>query len=137
MASVASEVPGEGTAGGTGGTVRVDSWIWSVRLTKTRSQAAAACRAGHVRVNGERVKPAYSVKAGDEIRLRHAGRERIVVVSRTVRKRVGAPVAVECYVDNSPPPPPRELTVPVALRDRGTGRPTKRERRDLDRLHGH
>ncbi|WP_405985431.1 RNA-binding S4 domain-containing protein [Streptomyces sp. NBC_00872] len=134
MASVASEVPGEGT---TGGTVRVDSWIWSVRLTKTRSQAAAACRAGHVRVNGERVKPAYAVRTGDEIRLRHAGRERIVVVSRTVRKRVGAPVAVECYVDNSPPPPPRELVVPVALRDRGAGRPTKRDRRDLDRLQGH
>ncbi|WP_046508159.1 RNA-binding S4 domain-containing protein [Streptomyces odonnellii] len=133
MASVSGDT-GE-TSGD--GTVRVDSWIWSVRLTKTRSQAASACRAGHVRVNGERVKPAHSVKPGDEIRLRHAGRERIVVVSRTVRKRVGAPVAVECYVDNSPPPPPREFTVPIALRDRGTGRPTKRERRDLDRLHGH
>ncbi|QXE35712.1 RNA-binding S4 domain-containing protein [Streptomyces sp. GMY02] len=134
MASVVSGGTGEASGDGA---VRVDSWIWSVRLTKTRSQAASACRAGHVRVNGERVKPAHSVKPGDEIRLRHAGRERIVVVSRTVRKRVGAPVAVECYVDNSPPPPPREFTVPIALRDRGTGRPTKRERRDLDRLHGH
>ncbi|MFD5029567.1 RNA-binding S4 domain-containing protein [Streptomyces sp. NPDC058220] len=116
------------------GTVRVDSWIWSVRLTKTRSQAAAACRAGHVRVNGDRVKPAHTLKSGDEVRLRHAGRDRIVVVSRIVRKRVGPPVAVECYVDNSPPPPPRELVTPIALRDRGAGRPTKRDRRDLDRL---
>jgi ribosome-associated heat shock protein Hsp15 len=49
---------------------------------------------------------------------------------------VGAPVAAECYVDNSPPPPPREAVAPVALRDRGAGRPTKRERRDLDRLLG-
>jgi ribosome-associated heat shock protein Hsp15 len=128
MASEA-EVSGEGTA-------RVDTWIWSVRLTKTRSQAAAACRAGHVRVNGERVKPAHSVGSGDEVRLRHAGRDRIVVVSRVVRKRVGPPVAVECFVDNSPPPPPRELTIPVAIRERGAGRPTKRERRDLDRLQG-
>ncbi|MFI5758688.1 RNA-binding S4 domain-containing protein [Streptomyces sp. NPDC051569] len=117
-----------------GGTARVDTWIWSVRLTKTRSQAAAAARAGHVRVNGDRVKPAQAIKQGDEVRLRHAGRDRIVVVSRIVRKRVGAPVAVECYVDNSPPPPPREFAAPLALRDRGAGRPTKRDRRELERL---
>jgi ribosome-associated heat shock protein Hsp15 len=118
------------------GTVRIDSWIWSVRLTKTRSQAASACRAGHVRVNGERVKPAHAVRSGDEVRLRHAGRERIVVISRLVRKRVGAAVAAECFADNSPPPPPREEIMAVGNRDRGAGRPTKRERRDLERLRG-
>lgn len=117
-------------------TVRVDLWIWSVRLVKTRSLATAACRAGHVRVNDERAKPATSVKVGDEVRLRHAGRERIVVVRRIVRKRVGAPVAEQCLTDNSPPPPPREALIPVARRDRGAGRPTKRERRELDRLRG-
>ncbi|WP_189307010.1 RNA-binding S4 domain-containing protein [Streptomyces albospinus] len=117
-------------------TTRIDSWIWSVRLTKTRSLAAAACRAGHVRVNGERVKPAHAVRTGDEVRLRHAGRERIVVVSRLVRKRVGAPVAAECYIDNSPPAPPREEVPLIAVRDRGTGRPTKRDRREMDELRG-
>ena len=117
-------------------TVRVDAWIWSVRLTKTRALAAAACRGGHVRVNGERVKPATSVRPGDEVRLRDAERERIVVVTRTVRKRVGATVAAECFIDNSPPPPPREQTVLVGLRDRGAGRPTKRDRRELERLYG-
>ncbi|GAA2251598.1 MULTISPECIES: RNA-binding S4 domain-containing protein [Kitasatospora] len=116
------------------GTVRVDSWIWSVRLTKTRSLAATACRAGHVRVNGTRVKPAQLVRPGDEVRLQHEGRERIVVVSRVISKRVGASVAAECYVDNSPPPPAREEVASVGMRDRGTGRPTKRDRRDLDRL---
>ncbi|BBB01592.1 hypothetical protein RVR_9082 [Actinacidiphila reveromycinica] len=120
----------------TGGTVRVDSWIWCVRLTKSRSQAATACRAGHVKVNGERVKPAQAVKVGDEVRLLHAGRERVVVVSRLLAKRVGAPVAVEAYVDNSPPPPPRTDVLAMGLRDRGTGRPTKRDRRELERLHG-
>ncbi|MEE6269197.1 RNA-binding S4 domain-containing protein [Streptomyces diastatochromogenes] len=115
-------------------TARVDSWIWSVRLTKTRSAAAAACRAGHVRVNDERVKPAHGVRPGDEVRLRQAGRERIVMVRRLVRKRVGAPVAVECYVDNSPPVPPREEVAVIAVRDRGAGRPTKRDRRELDQL---
>ncbi|MFP3990604.1 S4 domain-containing protein [Streptomyces sp. E11-3] len=118
------------------GTVRVDSWIWSVRLTKTRSAAASACRAGHVRVNGDRAKPAQAVKAGDEVRLRHAGRDRVVVVRRIIRKRVGAPVAVECYVDNSPPPPPREAIAPAGIRDRGAGRPTKRDRREMERLRG-
>jgi ribosome-associated heat shock protein Hsp15 len=118
------------------GSVRVDSWIWSVRLTKTRSTAASACRAGHVRVNGERVKPAHAVRGGDEVRLRQAGRERIVVVSRVVRKRVGAAVAAECFVDKSPPPPPREDAIAVPVRDRGAGRPTKRDRRDLEHLRG-
>ncbi|MER5885054.1 RNA-binding S4 domain-containing protein [Streptomyces sp. NPDC001941] len=117
-------------------TVRVDSWIWSVRLTKTRSQAAAACRAGHVRVNGDRVKPAQSVKAGDEVRVFHEGRERIVVVRELHSKRVGPPVAAEAYVDNSPPPPPREHVALAGVRDRGAGRPTKRERRELDQLRG-
>ncbi|OKI02494.1 RNA-binding protein [Streptomyces sp. CB02923] len=118
------------------GTVRVDSWIWSVRLTKTRSMAATACRGGHVRVNGERVKAAYAVRTGDEVRLRHAGRERVVVVSRLVSKRVGAAVAAECFVDNSPPPPPREEIAAVGHRDRGAGRPTKRDRRELEQLRG-
>ncbi|MER0245929.1 RNA-binding S4 domain-containing protein [Streptomyces sp. HSW2009] len=118
------------------GTVRVDSWIWSVRLTKTRSMAATACRCGHVRVNGGRVKPATAVRPGDEVRLYHAGRERIVVVSRLVSKRVGAAIAAECYVDNSPPPPPRDEVAAMGIRDRGTGRPTKRDRRDMERLRG-
>jgi ribosome-associated heat shock protein Hsp15 len=117
-------------------TGRVDSWIWSVRLAKTRSAASGACRAGHVRVNGMRVKPAHSVRAGDEVRLRQDGRERVVVVVRVIAKRAGAPVAAECFIDHSPPPPPREETVTVAARDRGTGRPTKRERRRIDELLG-
>src|ERR1700733_11091032 len=74
---------------------RVDSWIWSVRLTKTRSAASGACRAGHVRVNGGRVKPAHAVRAGDEVRLRDEGRERVVVVQRIIIKRAGAAVAAE------------------------------------------
>lgn len=116
--------------------VRVDAWIWSVRLTKTRSAAADACKAGHVRVNGDRAKPAQTLRVGDEVRVRLDGRERVVVVARLIVKRVGAPVAAECYVDNSPPPPPREVAGAVGVRDRGTGRPTKRDRRIMDQLRG-
>ena len=107
-----------------------------MRLTRTRSAASAACRAGHVRVNGVRVKPAHAVRAGDEVLLRHEGRERVVVVQQVITKRASAPAAAECYIDNSPPPPPREEVVAVAVRDRGAGRPTKRERRSIEKLLG-
>ncbi|WP_422938830.1 RNA-binding S4 domain-containing protein [Streptomyces albidoflavus] len=119
-----------------GGSVRVDAWIWAIRLVKTRSAGAAACRAGHVRVNGERAKPAQPVRVGDEVALRYGGRDRLVKVSAVLRKRVGAPVAVTAYVDNSPPPPPREAVAPAGVRDRGAGRPTKRDRREMERLRG-
>lgn len=116
--------------------VRLDSWIWAVRLFKTRSAAAAACRAGHVRVNGTPSKAGHRIGPDDEIRLRVDGLEKIVVVTRVVAKRVGAPVAAECMIDRSPPPPPKEVLASAPRRDRGAGRPTKRERRDLDKLRG-
>jgi len=121
--------------GAQSGSVRLDVWIWSVRLAKTRSQASEACKGGHVRVNGEKVKPAQALKVGDQVRVRRSdGWERIVTVEKLISKRVGPPVATTCYADHSPPPPPREFAGPVAVRERGSGRPTKRERRDLDRL---
>jgi len=115
-------------------TARVDSWAWAVRMFKTRSLATAACRAGHVRVNGERAKSAQLVHIGDEVRVRSSGFDRVLVVSKIVNKRVGALVAAECFVDKTPPPPPREEVALVPMRDRGAGRPTKRERRDIDKL---
>lgn len=115
-------------------TARVDSWTWAVRMFKTRSLATAACRAGHVRVNGDRAKAAQPVHIGDEVRVRTAGFDRILIVSKIVSKRVGGAVAAECFVDQTPPPPPREEVALVPMRDRGAGRPTKRERRDIDRL---
>lgn len=119
------------------GKVRVDVWTWSARLYKTRSAAASACRAGHVRVAGERAKPSTPVRVGDEIRARTDAGERIVVVRELLLKRVGAPLAAEAYEDRTPPPPPRlAAAAPVALRERGSGRPTKRERRALDALRG-
>lgn len=113
---------------------RVDAWLWAVRLYKTRSAATAACRAGHVRVNGERVKAAQAVREGDEIRSREGGFDRIVVVRKLLVKRVGAPVAATALTDLTPPPPPRTEVASVPVRDRGAGRPTKRDRREIDRL---
>jgi ribosome-associated heat shock protein Hsp15 len=112
---------------------RVDRWLWAVRLTKTRSDAAAACRGGHVRVNDRPAKPATSVSAGDQVRARVGQATRIVEVVRVIEKRVGATDAATCFLDRTPAPPP-ETAVPVARRERGAGRPTKRERRVLDRF---
>jgi ribosome-associated heat shock protein Hsp15 len=122
--------------GATTSTTRVDSWIWAVRLVKTRSLATAACRAGHVKVNGDRAKAAQPVHIGDEIRYREAGFDRIVVVGALLSKRVSATIAMASYTDLTPPPPPREEVALAPMRDRGAGRPTKRERRDIDRLRG-
>jgi ribosome-associated heat shock protein Hsp15 len=116
---------------------RVDAWTWAVRLFPTRSAAGAACRAGHVRVNGERAKPATQVVPGDEVHVRGGERERIVIVERTIVKRVSAAVAVACYLDRSPVVPPKEQVAVVAKRDRGAGRPTKRDRRLIEKLRGH
>ncbi|TQM79779.1 heat shock protein Hsp15 [Saccharothrix saharensis] len=116
---------------------RVDRWLWAVRLTKTRSDAAAACRGGHVRVNDKPAKPATSVSPGDEVRARVGDTTRIVEVVRVIQKRVGAADAVGCFLDRTPPPPPpTEAPAPVARRERGAGRPTKRERRVLDKFRG-
>ena len=117
------------------GPVRLDAWLWGVRMYKTRSAATAAVRAGHVRVNGAPVKAAQSVTVGDTIRLRQPGRDRILEVTGLLSKRVGAPEAVRHYIDHSPPPVPREMMA-VPVRERGAGRPTKRDRRQMDRLRG-
>ncbi|BCI53277.1 RNA-binding protein S4 [Mycolicibacterium litorale] len=111
---------------------RIDRWLWAVRLTKTRPDAAAACRGGHVRINDRPAKPSTTVAPGDEVRALVGERTRVVEVVRVIQKRVGAADAVTCYLDRTPPAP-KVSTVPVAVRDRGAGRPTKRDRRRLER----
>jgi ribosome-associated heat shock protein Hsp15 len=76
------------------------------------------------------------VKIGDRVEARVGSRERILEVVRVIDKRVGAPVAAECVVDHSPPPPDRLSEPAIAVRERGAGRPTGRDRRALDRARG-
>jgi ribosome-associated heat shock protein Hsp15 len=115
--------------------VRIDRWLWSVRLCPTRSSATDLCKGGHVEVNGRAAKPATTVSPGDEVTAHIAQRDRIVEVVRTIEKRVGAPIAVDCYVDRSPQVE-RDKDVDLPRRERGAGRPTKRERRQTDQLRG-
>jgi len=86
-----------------------------------------------VRVNDRPAKPSTMVVPGDEVRARLGETTRVVDVVRVIQKRVGAADAVTCYLDRTPKPPPT-VAIPVAVRDRGAGRPTKRDRRLLDKL---
>lgn len=112
---------------------RIDRWLCAVRLVKTRSLATQLCDGGHVRVNGTAAKASTRVRAGDRVNAVIAGRERIVEVVRPIEARVGAAVAATCYVDHTPPPAVIELA-PGIKAIRGEGRPSKRLRRELERM---
>lgn len=116
--------------------MRVDTWLWSVRQVKSRSRATAACRAGHVKVNGVTVKPSQKLNVGDMVAYRFEGFDRIFEVVQLLSKRVGAPIAQQAYVDHSLPRPKFHDVLALPVRERGSGRPTKRERRELDTLRG-
>jgi ribosome-associated heat shock protein Hsp15 len=111
---------------------RIDRWLCAVRLVKTRPLATRLCEGGHVLVNGLPAKPSTKVRAGDRVEAFIADRERVVEVVRPIESRVGAPVAVTCYVDRSPPVVPK--AGPGITLIRGEGRPSKRLRRELERL---
>jgi ribosome-associated heat shock protein Hsp15 len=112
---------------------RIDRWLCAVRLVKTRPLATQLCEGGHVAVNGSPAKPSTKVRAGDRVEAFIAERDRIVEVVRPIESRVGAPVAVTCYVDHTPPPVVTEIR-PGIMAVRGEGRPSKRLRRELERL---
>lgn len=112
---------------------RIDRWLWAVRIYKTRGDASDACRGGHVHINGHPAKPASTVKIGDRVKARAGSRVRELEVVQIIEKRVGAPIAATCLVDHTPAPDPAR-EVPVFQRDARTGRPTKRDRRELDRF---
>lgn len=117
--------------------IRVDKWLWAVRLHKTRTAANEACASGRVRVNDEVAKAATKVTPGDRVSVRQRGETRIVEVRALHEKRVGAPIAADAYIDHTPPRPAPSGEMPVAeaaRRERGAGRPTKRDRRQIDRL---
>ena len=115
------------------GETRIDRWLCAVRLVKTRPMATRLCEGGHVMVNGNPAKPSTKVHAGDRVEALIAARQRIVEVVQPIENRVGAPVAATCYVDHSPPPVVSEIAPGIKV-VRGEGRPSKRLRRELERM---
>lgn len=113
-------------------TVRLDKWVWAARCYKTRSQATKACAAGQVAVNGEKSRASRPVRPGDEVVVSLREHRRILRVVALADRRGSAELAATLFEDLTPPPP--ERPVPPVERDRGLGRPTKRDRRQLGRL---
>ena len=111
---------------------RIDRWLCAVRLAKTRPLATRLCLGGHVLVNGSPAKPSTKVRAGDRVDAFIADRERVIEVVLPIESRVGASVAATCYVDHSPPVVPEAR--PAMMLVRGEGRPSKRLRREFERL---
>lgn len=116
------------------GPVRIDRFLTAARIYKSRTAATDACNGNHVKVGGRTVQPSHLVHVGDRIEAR-APRGPVVLVIRTLAdKRLGPAAARELYEDHSPPPPPKDLALPV--RPRGLGRPTKQDRRKLEKFRG-
>lgn len=112
---------------------RLDVWLKLVCLFKHRTEATEACRGGQVKLNGQRIKPATVVKEGDVVEFLQGERPRRVIVAGLPTASIAKDVARTMYVDESPAyeKPDR---VNAILRDRGMGRPTKKERRDIEKL---
>ena len=122
------------------GQVRMDKWLWAVRLYKTRSTAAAACAGGKVRIGGDPVKPARSVRMGEIIIAATGEITRTIRVVNLIERRVAAPQASVCYEDLTPASEYEKPRLPnfrpLAIRPKGTGRPTKKDRRKTDEFRG-
>lgn len=120
--------------------VRVDKWLWSVRIFKSRTQATDACKSGKVKVNEVVAKPAQTIEVGDYLHVRKNGFLFEFKVLKLLKKRVGAPIAVTCYEDRTPEEERNKFNDwyigkgKVETREKGKGRPTKKERRHIDRF---
>ncbi|MCC7506274.1 MAG: RNA-binding S4 domain-containing protein [Saprospiraceae bacterium] len=119
--------------------VRIDKWLWSVRIYKSRTLATDACKAGKIKLGEIQAKPAQLVGAGDEVTVRKDGFNFQFRVVQAIEKRVGAPIAVTCYEDLTPPEERNKYQswfiqskANAEKREKGAGRPTKKERREID-----
>lgn len=118
--------------------VRIDKWLWAVRIFKTRTAASEACKKGRVLIGGTAVKPSRNIRVGEVIKVRKPPVTYSFKVLGLAEKRMGARLVSE-YMENVTPPEQYELLELNRIsgfvdRQRGTGRPTKKERRDLDQF---
>ena len=118
--------------------VRIDKWLWAVRLFKTRSQATDACRTGKILVDDQTVKPSREVHVGNRIKVSTGNIDRVVEVKALLHSRVGAKLVENYLIDHTPADEYERHKTMKAMnfeqRDRGVGRPTKKERRLIEKL---
>ncbi len=118
--------------------VRVDKWLWSVRIFKSRTMATNACKSGKVKIEGTNLKPSYPITIGERLEVKKNGFNMLFEVKKLLKSRVGAPIAVECYENLTPEDEMNKYKnwyigkAAAEKRDKGTGRPTKRDRRKID-----
>lgn len=120
------------------GSIRIDKWLWAVRIYKTRTLASDACKAGKVKINGQSVKPSREIKTQDEISIQMGIYTKTVKVLKLIHNRVSAQLVPQFMEDLTPESELEKLKVQQEMktefRPRGLGRPTKRQRRLIDRL---
>lgn len=118
--------------------LRIDKYLWAIRLFKTRSLATDACNAGRVKLNGQNIKPSYAVKVGETFQVQKGIERKTIKVIGLLKQRVDAKTAVQFYQDLTPEEETQAYKSafhsPILRRDRGAGRPTKRDRREIDNL---
>jgi ribosome-associated heat shock protein Hsp15 len=118
--------------------LRIDKYLWAIRLFKTRTLASDACKAGRVKLNGQNIKPSHEVKVGETYNVSKGLERKIISVTGLLENRVDAKTAVNFYADLTPVEQTTAFKsmfhAPVLSRDRGAGRPTKRDRREIDDL---
>ena len=118
--------------------LRIDKYLWAIRIFKTRSLATEACKAGKVKLNGQNVKPSAIVKVGETYQIQKGIEKKIIKVVDLLERRVDAKTAAAYYEDLTPVEETygykSTFHAPLLQRDRGTGRPTKKDRREIDDL---
>lgn len=118
--------------------LRIDKYLWSIRIFKTRTLAADACKAGRVKLNGQNIKPSHEVKVGETYQISKGIEKKVVKVTGLLENRTDAKTAVQFYEDLTPVEETYSYKsafhAPVVRRDHGTGRPTKKDRREIDDL---
>ncbi|HEX8022680.1 RNA-binding S4 domain-containing protein [Mucilaginibacter sp.] len=118
--------------------LRIDKYLWAIRVFKTRTLASDACKAGRIKLDGKNIKPSYEVKIGDVYQVAKGIERRVVRVTGLLENRVDAKTAVDFYEDITPVEQTQAFKsmfhAPILKRDRGTGRPTKADRREIDDL---
>lgn len=118
--------------------LRIDKYLWAIRIFKTRTLASDACKAGRVKLENQNIKPSHEVKVGETYQVSKGIDRKIFIVTGLLESRVDAKKAVDFYKDVTPVEQTQAFKsmfhAPLLKRDRGTGRPTKKDRREIDEL---
>ncbi len=118
--------------------VRIDKWLWSVRIFKSRTMATDACKSGKIKIKDVNVKPSYMLTVDELVQVKKGGFNLTFKVLKLISKRVGAPIAVTCYENLTTEEELNKFKdwyigkAAAEIREKGTGRPTKKERRTID-----